>query len=106
MANILTDEENINNSEHMKKYHQYRDDFEDYMIKYIIPDIIVFQLANAYYKHCLGTSTLLQHFNSMRDVFNIFPELDYIKETIIELLKVKYNLIIVNENPLILDKWR
>ena len=53
----------------------------------------------------LTTSSSL-FWNIWEYVFNVFPELDYIKETIIELLKVKYNLIIVNENPLILDKWR
>lgn len=101
---------NIDNKEvegiEIKKYNQFRYDFEDYMIKYVIPDVVAHQLAQAYYRDCLSKISLKRHYTCMSDVFNIFPQLEDVKDDIIDILKMKYDLTIIREDPLMIDKWR
>lgn len=85
----------------------YHNNFENYMEKYIIPETFAFDLANSHYRDCLCDASLQIHYNSMCDVFNGFNESFYIvKPFVIELLKIKYNLVIVSDNPLVLEKWQ
>ena len=81
---------NIDNKEvegiEIKKYNQFRYDFEDYMIKYVIPDVVAHQLAQAYYRGCLSKISLKRHYTCMSDVFNIFNQMMYPYYYIIHLL--------------------
>lgn len=84
----------------------YNDNLYNYMMKYIIPDVIAFQLSNSYYRGFINNTTLLQQFNSMRDIFNILPNLDDMEDIIKEQLNIKYNLNIISDNPLVIKKWK
>ena len=83
----------------------FNKNIEKFMAKYIVPEIIAFSISNAYYRGALCKASLLIHYNSFNDVLNIFPSLDEVKQPIIEILNIKYNLTITNENPLELEKW-
>ena len=50
-------------------------------------------------------ATFLQHFNSAKDIFNISDDEDYdkVKAEVIKLLRMKYSLEIICENPLKCD---
>ena len=84
----------------------YNDNLDNFVIKYIIPEVFAFQLANSYSRGCLYEEKMEQHYKTMTDVINLFPSIDIVKEPTVEILKIKYNLMITNENPLTLEKWQ
>ena len=90
----------------IKKDFELEQDFENYFCKYIVPEIVSYRLANFYYRNCLENISLKRYYVSITNVFNIFPDLDDIKNLIKEILELKYNLTIKNEDPLIINTWR
>lgn len=75
------------------------------MINYIIPDVVAFYIVNSYNRKCLGDSLFYNHINSAKDVFNINCDTKKLIHKIEEKLRIKYNLKIVNNNPLRLKKY-
>ena len=71
------------------------------MINYIIPNVVAFYIANSYSRKCL----LYNHINSAKDVFNINCDTKKLIPKMEEILKIKYNLKIVNNNPLRLKRY-
>ena len=90
----------------IKKDFELEQDFETYFCMYIVPEIVSYRLANFYYRNCLENISLKRYYVSITNVFNIFPDLDDIKNLIKEILELKYNLTIKNEDPLIINTWR
>ncbi len=82
------------------------DNLHNYFIKYVIPEIFCWQLANNYSRGSLCTGSLIQHYNSLTDLVLIKVELTSIRHLIDDLLHIKYNLYIKNEIPLVLEKWQ
>ena len=70
-----------------------------------IPDLVAFCLANAYSRHRLSECNLINHINSAIDVFNCRCDISRYIPKIKEMLRIKYNLIIAKDNPLILKKF-
>ena len=81
------------------------DDYDDFVISYIMPEVIAYYIANSYYRGSMYESSFLQHYNSAKDLINLFGE-DYeqVKAEVYKLLKIKYALLIINENPLEIKK--
>ena len=77
------------------------DDYDDFAISYIMPEVIVYYIANSYYRGSMYEGSFLQHYNSAKDLINLFGE-DYeqVKAEVYKLLKIKHALLITNENPL------
>ena len=74
---------------------------EHYIEENVAAPYIAFYLARGYSLDVLGTSSLKQHFNSAADVFNIYSENTHkVITDIKQILKEKYKLEIVEENPL------
>ena len=90
----------------IKKDFELEQDFENYFCKYIVPEVASYRLANFYYRNCLENISLKRYYVSITNVFNIFPDLDDIKNLIKEILELKYNLTIKTEDPLIINTWR
>lgn len=78
----------------------FYDNYSEYLINFVIPDAIAFYLANGYSRNCLSDCSLINHINSAIDVFNVNCDADKLIPEIEKILKIKYNLIIVNINPL------
>ena len=95
----------ITEKEWNQKYLPFYNNFSKYMINYIIPDTITFYLANSFSRNCLCDSSLYNHVNSEKDVFNIKSDTNKLIPKIEELLRIKYNLKIVNNNPLRLKRY-
>lgn len=76
--------------------------FCNYLKEFIIPDVVAFYIADSFYKKVLSESSLYNHINSAIDVFNISCDIDKVVPSIKKILRIKYNLKIVNNNPLIL----
>lgn len=99
--------ENITDDEFDNLYEPYLKNVKDYVVKYVIPEVISFELSNFYYRGLLDRSnnSLQLLYGSMKDLFNVSCSLNDNKQEIEDLLKIKYNLKVVNENPLVLEKW-
>ena len=99
---MIRGKEDITDKEFEEILLPFYNNFNDYMIKYVIPDTIAFSLANAYFRNCLSDCSLYNHINSAIDVFNINCDINNIIQLIEEILRIKYNLIITNNNPVII----
>lgn len=100
---MIRGKEDITDKEFEEILLPFYNNFNNYMIKYIIPNTIAFYLANAYFRDCLSDCSIYNHINSAIDVFNINCDISILIPSIKEILKVKYNLIITNINPLIIN---
>ena len=76
------------------------DDYDEFVISYIMPEVIAYYIANSYYRGSMYEGSFLQHYNSAKDLINLFGE-DYeqVKAEVYKLLKIKYALLITNEVP-------
>lgn len=95
----------ITEKEWNQKYLPFYNNFSKYMINYIIPDVIAFYIADSFYKKVLSKSPLYNHINSAIDVFNVRCDIDKLIPSIKKILRIKYNLKIVKDNPMILKKF-
>ena len=67
-----------------------------------MPEVIVFYIASSFSRNAMWGATFYQHYNSAKDTFNVSDDEDYdsIKAEVIKLLRMKYYLKIICENPL------
>ena len=95
----------ISDEEFEKVLRPFLDDYDDYIYSYIMPEIIAYYIANSYYRNSMYEGTFIQHYNSARDLLNLFREnYEQVKAEVFKLLRLKYSLIIVNEKPLEIKK--
>ena len=95
----------ITDKEFEKIYLPFYNSINDYLNNYVIPDLVAFYLANEYSWHCLSKCNLINHINSAIDIFNCRCDISRLIPKVKEILKIKYNLIIVKDNPMILKKY-
>ena len=96
---------NITDKEFEKIYLPFYNNVNNYLNNYVIPDLVAFYLANGYSRHCLSECNLINHINSAIDVFNCRCDISRLIPKIKEILRIKYNLIIIiKDNPMILIK--
>lgn len=66
-----------------------------------MPEVIAYYLDNSFYRDAMWEATFLQHFNSAADMFNLISDnSEKTKSEVIKLLKLKYTLEIISEDPL------
>ena len=95
----------ITDEEFEKIYLLFYNNYNEYLIKFVISDLVAFYLVNGYSRHCLSERNLINHINSAVDIFNCRCDINKLIPKIKEILKIKYNLIIVKDNPMILKKY-
>ena len=84
----------------------FNDNLNDFMIKYVIPEVVAFSIANSYFRGCLCEATFEQHYNSMSDIINgSSGTIMECADTVFELLKIKYNLVVIDDNPMKIEKY-
>ena len=83
----------------------FLDDYDNFIYSYVMPEIIAYYIANEFNRKSMFSGTFDQHYNSAKDMLNLFNE-DYetVKAEVFKLLKIKYALLVVNENPLKLKR--
>ena len=97
--------DDISDEEFEKVLKPFLDNYDNYIYSYIMPEIITYYIANSYYRGSMYEGTFLQHYNSARDLLNLFGEnYEQVKDEVFILLRLKYSLIIVNEKPLEIKK--
>ena len=104
MLRKCTDED-ISDEECEKIIDPFYDNYHTFVEEYVMPEVIAYYLANSFYRNAMWEATFLQHFNSASDMFNLYDE-DYekTKAEVIKLLRIKYSLEIISEDPLDLKK--
>ena len=45
---------------------------DDFVISYIMPEVIAYYIANSYYRGSMYEGSFLQHYNSAKDLINFF----------------------------------
>ncbi len=97
--------ENISDEELEKIIDSFYDNYHEFVIIYLMPETIAFYIASSYSRNAMLEATFFQHYNSAKDIFNIDNK-DYkkIKREVIKLLRIKYSLEIISEDPLDLNR--
>lgn len=100
MLRKCTDED-ISDEECKNVIDPFYDNFDEYVITYVMPEAIAFYIASSFYRNAMWEATFFQHYNSAKDIFNI-DEKDYkkLKTEVIKLLRIKYSLEIISEDSL------
>ena len=94
-------DEDISDEECKKVIDPFYNNFDEYVVTYIMPEVIAFYIASSFYRNAMWEATFLQHFNSASDMFNLISEnYEKTKAEVIKLLKLKYALEIISEDPL------
>lgn len=98
--------EDISDEELEKVINPFYDNYHEYIITYVMPEVIAFYIASSYSRNAMWDATFYQHYNSAKDTFNVSNDEDYdsIKAEVIKLLRMKYFLEIISEDPLELKK--
>ena len=83
----------------------FLNDYDNFIYSCIMPEIIAYYIANAFNRNSMYSGTFNQHYNSAKDMLNLFNEYyETIKAEVFKLLKIKYALLVINENPLELKR--
>lgn len=78
----------------------FYNNYNEYLIKFVIPETVAFYLANGYSRNCLSNCSLINHINSALNIFNVGCNIDKLIPKIELVLRIKYNLKIIKTNPL------
>lgn len=94
--------EDISDKELEKVINPFYDNYHEYITTYVVPEVIAFYIASSFSKNAMWEATFYQHYNSTKDIFNVGDDKDYesIKTEVIKLLRMKYSLEIISEDPL------
>lgn len=95
----------ITDKEFEKIYLPFYNNINVYLNNYVIPDLVAFYLENGYSRHCLSECNLINHINPAVDIFNCRYDISRLMPKVKEILKIKYNLIIIKYNPMILKQY-
>lgn len=102
---MIINSEDITEKEFINIIRPFENNFKKYMINYILPDVVSFYIADSFYKNCLCDSPLYNHINSSLDTFNGYKnDIKLLIPKVKRMLKIKYNLEIVSDNPLRMKK--
>lgn len=94
-------DEDISDEKCEKVIYPFYDNYHNFVEEYIMPEVIAYYLANSFYRNAMWDATFLQHFNYDDDMFNLISDIyEKTKAEVIKLLKLKYALEIISEDPL------
>ena len=88
MIRKCTDED-ISDEELEKVIDPFYDNYHEYIITYVMPEVIAFYIASSFSGNAMWKATFYQHYNSAKDIFNISDDEDYdkVKAEVIKLLR-------------------
>ena len=97
--------EDINNSILDEKISKHYDNSNEYLSTYVVPEYVAHFIANGYYNSYMFSQPFDLIINTCIEHINVNVELnEKLKNDIIDLLRIKYSLVIENENPLSFKK--
>ena len=67
----------------------FLEDYDNFVLSYIIPEVIAYYIVNSYYRGPMYEGSFLQHYNSAKDLINLFGENnEKMKAEVFKLLKL------------------
>lgn len=102
---MIKGKEDITDKEFEEILLPFYNNYNKYIINFVIPKTIAFYLANGYSRNCLSDCPLIDHINSALDIFNVRCNINELISQVENILRIKYNLKLEKENPLILNKF-
>ena len=103
---MIKGKEDITDKEFEEILLSFYDNYLEYLINFVIPDLIAFYIANVHSRNCLSDCPLVNHINSAIDAFNVRCDTDKLIPEIEKILEIKYNLKIENQKPMRLKSVR
>lgn len=101
LTNLKINNETITEEEFLNRVLPLDKHFEEYMNNYILPEAIAFYLKESFFRGCLCDSPLYNHINStIHMLSNYEKNIERLIPEIKDILLIKYNLKIINANPL------
>ncbi len=97
---MIKGKEDITDKEFEEILLPFYNNYNEYLIKFVIPEAVAFYLANGYSRNCLSDCPLTNHINSALDIFNVGCNIDKLIPELELVLRIKYNLKIIKTNPL------
>lgn len=93
--------EDITDEEYIKVLKPFVDNYDEYLESYVLPELISYYIANAYYRNAMYETTWIQEFNSARDILNIVEvDVDKVSAEVKKILRIKYALEVISDDPL------
>ena len=71
---LKKDDIDVSDEELNKIINPFYDNYNDFVITYIMPEVIAFYIASSYYRKAMWEATFFQHYNSAKDLINMFSE--------------------------------
>ena len=102
---MIKGKEDITDKEFEEILLPFYNNYNEYLIKFVIPEAVAFCLANGYNRKCLSDCPLRNHINSALDIFNVRCNVNDLMQQIKLVLRIKYNLKIVKNNPLKIERF-
>ena len=102
---MIKGKEDITDKEFEEILLPFYNNYNEYLINYVIPDDVAFYLANGHSRNCLSDCPLINHINSALDIFNVRCNVNDLMQQIKLILRIKHNLKIVKNNPLKIEKF-
>lgn len=96
---------NITDEDFKKILIPSNDNHDKFLENYIMTEVIAFFIANSFYRDAMWKDSFKQHYNSAANVINFFnADYEKVKTEVIKLLKIKYAVEIISEEPLVLKQ--
>lgn len=89
---MIKGKEDITDKEFEEILLPFYNNYNEYLIRFVIPDAVAFYLANGYSRNCLSDCPLRNHINSALDIFNVRCNIDKLVPQVKKILRIKYNL--------------
>ena len=102
---MIKGKEDITDKEFEEILLPFYNNYNEYLINFVIPDAVAFYLANGHTRNCLSDCPLINHINSALDIFNVRCNVNDLMQQIKSILRIKYNLKIVKNNPLKIERF-
>ena len=75
--------------------------YNEFINSYIIPEVVAFYIASSYYRNAMYETSFIREYNFAKDLINANEtNKKRVIAEIKKLLKIKYSLEIINDNPL------
>lgn len=68
---LKSNKNDVSDDELNKIINPFYDNYNNFVITYVMPEVIAFYIASSYYRKAMCEVTLRQHYNSAKDIFNI-----------------------------------
>lgn len=83
----------------------HREQYKLYLEEFIMPEILAHYIATGYYKHSVYEESFDLHIRTNLNIVNYaFDNIDLIKSKVKDILRIKYFLLVVQEEPVLIVK--